>query len=900
MRVTQRFISWLSVLAPRAVTAQDMLDRFGSTSPVGRQFIAWCYEHHERYSTIGIVGESFEVWRGLYREATNLDDKAKMAIVRFATNMNIAKPNAERFLFAVETYLAILMKLLVAEVSVQKEIVRERSLRGLLGVDMVGGYRRLANKITFLHSLFEEDIFDWFLEPSKTSKQASDQAKMHLADIVDALDNLDFKALKTDLIRDLYHGFFDPDTRKALGEFYTKEEIVDEILDFTGYDEKAVEKTIRDGGILVDASCGSGTFLVRAITRWRTEMSKVSANPPKAAKLLKTITANVIGIDIHPFAVAMARVNYLLAIIDLLSPNVVSQLIELHIPIYWTDSLVMREGTTSPIYKGKYYKPVEVEIPALGKFVLPRPTDLDWEILAQNVRNGLNSNWSETRFLEEFPEQARLVYRDPLLELYRWFGERNSVGKDGRWISILTNSIVVHRLLGKCKYVVGNPPWVRIHNVDEAIRNRIQKKFAFYQSGWMPSLRKTRARFKEQYDYCMAFVESGLRLLAENGRLGFVITSKVMQALYAGSMRRHLIDRTKILRIKDYSLSEVQLFKDATNYPLVLVVENALPDIKKDLTRIDVVAHGKVKPWETKQQELPVIKSDRMSPWMMAPPDAVRAFRKMQIMEHKTGFHTNERIGDLYDVSRGVMTSANDIFLVKEAKPSATSGLLVATTEGGENIIIEGQLLCPFVRGENISQFAYTPAGYIIWTHDDNGRVLQKLPRNAEQYFKSKERRLAKRDDYKKGMPSWTIFRVSPVKLEQKVAWHELARRMETVLLPKFQKDKLLGRRRLIAIQTVYFVSMKDDKLGARMAMLLSSTPIRAFITSFAERARGGYFRHISWTVGLVPLPPRLDRLPTDLKDETRIDTVVARAYQLDSKEVSALKEYYDFVHSKS
>jgi hypothetical protein len=874
-----------------------MLDRFGSTSPVGRQFIAWCYEHHERYSTIGIVGESFEVWRGLYKEATNLDDQAKTAIVKFASNMSIVKPNAERFLFAVETYLAVLMKLLVAEVSVQKEIVRERSLRGLLGADMTKGYQRLANKITFLHSLFEEDIFDWFLEPAKTSKQASDQAKMHLADIVDALDNLDFKALKTDLIRDLYHGFFDPDTRKALGEFYTKEEIVDELLDFAGYDGKAVEETVHDGGILVDPSCGSGTFLVRAITRWRTQISKFATNPTKAAKLLRTITTNVIGIDIHPFAVAMARVNYLLAIIDLLSPNVVSQLIEVRIPIYWTDSLVMREGTTSPIYKGKYYKPVEVEIPVLGKFVLPRPTDLDWEILAQNVRNGLDSNWSEPRFLEEFPEQARLVYRDLLLELYRWFGERNRVGKDGRWISILTNSVVVHRLLGKCKYVVGNPPWVRIHNVDEAIRDRIQKKFVFYKAGWMPPLRKTRARFKEQYDYCMAFVESGLRLLTENGRLGFVITSKVMQALYAGSMRRYLIDKTKILRIKDYSLSKVQLFKDAVNYPLILVVENALPDIKKDLTHIEVVSHGQIRRWEIRQQELPIIKSDRMSPWMMAPPDAVKAFRKMQIIEQKTGFSTNERIGDVHDVNRGVMTSANDIFLVKEAKPSATSGLMVATTEGEENIIIEEEMLCPFVRGEDISQFAYSPAGYIIWTHDDNGKVLKKLPSNAERYFKSKEKRLAKRDDYKKEMPSWTIFRVSPVKLEQKVGWHELARRMEAVLLPKFQKDRLLGRRRLIPIQTVYFVSMKDAELGKRMAVLLNSTPIRAFISSFAERARGGYFRHISWTVGLIPLPSQLGRLPTNLKDEAKIDAAVARSYQLDSKEVSALKEYYDFVH---
>lgn len=234
MKIISRLVSWLAVLAPKAVTAQDMLDRFGPTSPVGRQFIAWCYDHYEKHSTLGIVSESFEVWRGLYKEATNLDDKAKIAIAKFASNMGITKPNAEMFLFAVETYIAVLMKLLVGEVSVQKNTVTAPSLRALLSVEMVDGYKDLARKIAFLRSLFEEDIFDWFLEPAKTSKLAYDQARMNLADIVDALDNLDFSNLRTDLIRDLYHGFFDPDTRRALGEFYTKDEVVDEILDFWG------------------------------------------------------------------------------------------------------------------------------------------------------------------------------------------------------------------------------------------------------------------------------------------------------------------------------------------------------------------------------------------------------------------------------------------------------------------------------------------------------------------------------------------------------------------------------------------------------------------------------------------------------------------------------------------
>jgi hypothetical protein len=47
-------------------------------------------------------------------------------------------------------------------------------------------------------------------------------------------DGLDLNGLKVDLIGELYHGFFWYE-RKALGEFYTDEDIVDEILSDVGY-----------------------------------------------------------------------------------------------------------------------------------------------------------------------------------------------------------------------------------------------------------------------------------------------------------------------------------------------------------------------------------------------------------------------------------------------------------------------------------------------------------------------------------------------------------------------------------------------------------------------------------------------------------------------------------------
>jgi len=794
LRTLSKFVSWLVILAPKAATADDMLQRFGPTSPVGRQLIGWLYDHFQSFRAFGIVGESFDVWKGLYKEATNLDEDAKEAVVRFAKNMGMTKPKVEEFLFAVETFMAVLMKLLVAEVALQKRIVDSPSLRNLLGREVVDGYRSLSRRVAFLHSIFEEDIFDWFLEPTKESKEVYDQASMNLVDVADALDNLDFTALKTDLIRDLYHGFFDPETRKALGEFYTSEALVDQVLDSVRYVGAGAKGYQSESSVLVDPSCGSGTFLVKAIARWKTTIEKSRSNPQDAASILKKITSSVLGIDIHPFAVAMARANYIVAIIELLSPEIVSRAGELSIPIYWTDSLVIRESSTPRIDKGPTYKPVEVQIPALGKFVLPRPQDIDWRVLAASVRRGLDSNWSEERFLEEVPKHERLLYREILRDLYRWFKQRQVAGKDGRWISILTNALTVHQLQEKCDFVVGNPPWVRIHKIDGAIRDRLKEKFQFYRRGWTPGLVKTQGRFKEQYDYCMAFVESGLRLLTTNGKLGFVITSKVMQSLYAGSMRKSIVEQCRILLLKDYSLSEVELFRDATNYPLILAVQKSPP--QDNVISVEVVAFGKKKPWKVKQSQLPVVPGDTMSPWMMAPPEALAAFRQMQMATYQEGFTKNRRLGDVYDVHRGVMTSLNEVFLVTEITRSASPGIVVAKTEGGEEVTIEEELLRPVLRGGDISKGGFKPSGYVVWTHDDKtGEVLPKLPANGRDYFNRHKDKLSKRDGYNKGMPIWTILRVSKEKLGRKVGWQELDKQMGAVQLPVAYDDSVLGKR---------------------------------------------------------------------------------------------------------
>ena len=119
------------------------------------------------------------------------------------------------------------------------------------------------------------------------------------------------------------------------------------------------------------------------------------------------------------------------------------------------------------------------------------------------------------------------------------------------------------------------------------------------------------------------------------------------------------------------------------------------------------------------------------------------------------------------------------------------------------------------------------------------------------------------------------------------------------MFLPKEYDDPVLGKKRLIVIQTVYFISSVDEKFCSKMVLLLNSTPIRAFIKSFAERAMGGYFRHISWTVGLVPIPNHIDELPINLKDPVKINEAVSKIYRLTNEETKAISDYDSFIEKE-
>ncbi len=133
------------------------------------------------------------------------------------------------------------------------------------------------------HAVFREDVVDRLPFPAEASAE--------LRDLVGVLNTRDFAHLPQDVVGAVFEHLIPPEDRHALGQFLTPENLVDLIIAFC----------VRHADDLVlDPTCGTGTFLSRAYDRKRTALG-LHDHSQQLSQLW--------GIDIAPFPAELATIN---------------------------------------------------------------------------------------------------------------------------------------------------------------------------------------------------------------------------------------------------------------------------------------------------------------------------------------------------------------------------------------------------------------------------------------------------------------------------------------------------------------------------------------------------------------------------------------------------------------
>jgi len=138
-----------------------------------------------------------------------------------------------------------------------------------------------ALKIDY-HAVFEESLPDRIQWPS--------EASLELAALIRDFNTRDFVNLPQDVIGTVFERLIPPEERHGLGQYFTSENLCDLICAFC----------IRSANDKVlDPTCGTGTFLIRAYDRLQ-NLGKYNH-----AELLSQIW----GVDIAPFPAELATIN---------------------------------------------------------------------------------------------------------------------------------------------------------------------------------------------------------------------------------------------------------------------------------------------------------------------------------------------------------------------------------------------------------------------------------------------------------------------------------------------------------------------------------------------------------------------------------------------------------------
>jgi SAM-dependent methyltransferase len=173
--------------------------------------------------------------------------------------------------------------------------------------------------------VIEADFFDWVVEvPS---------GEVFIKDLGRRLARFSWNHVEHDIMKALYESIIPQTIRHRLGEYYTPDWLADYIVD------ECVEAPLAQR--VLDASCGSGTFLFHAVRHY---ITAAESSGWSVAETVGGVTEHVFGFDVHPVAVTLARVTYLLAIgAHRLQDD---DRPAFNVPVYLADSLRWGEETT--------------------------------------------------------------------------------------------------------------------------------------------------------------------------------------------------------------------------------------------------------------------------------------------------------------------------------------------------------------------------------------------------------------------------------------------------------------------------------------------------------------------------------------------------------------------------
>ena len=117
--------------------------------------------------------------------------------------------------------------------------------------------------------------------------------------------------------------------------------------------------------------------------------------------------------------------------------------------------------------------------------------------------------------------------------------------------------LIYKKFIDQFDYVVGNPPYIKIQNLDLNKRQCIKNSFTFS---------------KGNFDIYLIFFEIGIKLLKKEGKLGYITPNSYLKNSSYKNFRKFLKNKKLIKKL--FNLGSYKVFQGYSTYTAVTVIQN--------------------------------------------------------------------------------------------------------------------------------------------------------------------------------------------------------------------------------------------------------------------------------------------------------------------------------------
>ena len=460
---------------------------FGPESGRYNRDITRLRDLYDRYADMETIRVKRRLWRDLLRAALG--------------EIADSRQDADD-LFIRHTYLTTVIGMVV-QASFGVDITR---LAETDPEDLLKG-RELQNA-TGLQGVVESDFFAW---PSEVGGLPLLRA------IARRVARFDWKSAPADIAPILYESVIPADERRQLGEYYTPDWLA----------RAMVEELVADplNQRVLDPACGSGTFIVEAVRR---VIESAREGGLRSEEVFDKLRDSVIGIDVHPVAVHLARASWALAARTAIqdAPSV-----SISAPIYLGDALQLRFRAGDMFAEHE----VTIEVGDERNSTLAFPVSLveranDFDSLMGDVADAIERGDDPYIALDDngiSDGREREVLRRTIGTMRRLHSE----GRDHIW-AYYTRNLVRPVALSRAKVdvIIGNPPWLNYRNTAATLRTELERQSRDVYGIWVGG------RNASNQDVAGLFFARSVDLyLKDNGIIGMVMPHS---ALRTGQYRK--------------------------------------------------------------------------------------------------------------------------------------------------------------------------------------------------------------------------------------------------------------------------------------------------------------------------------------------------------------------------